>query len=698
MNDKTDKTRIIELAERQANAGRLEEAIAEYRKLLAAEAPDLTINNIIGDLYVKLDRNEDAVRAFQSVASYYESEGLYSQALAIYKKITRVDPDNVVIMVRMGDVFDRQGFATEAKREYLRAELRLRKERRTKERMFLYDKLIKLDPGNISFKLALADLFSQEGFAEEAVVQLNDAADLMLGRGEHEEAEKIIQKAQALKEDDARTLTNRIEILKRKGLRKEAIGIVNGILQGDKENLHFKNILGTLYLENGELKKAQEIFSGVVEQHPPNTRARIKLGKVYSLQDRPEKAYKLLEPLVTNLIKKQKEEAAVGILGIVLSAKHLHLPALEKLATIYKSKKQKDNLEVVCRVIMAEARNQKSTETMFVALAELMELCPKDEALVQEYWDLRKQLGFVDEKTGEEELLAYAATDEESLELLLSKVDLYVSQGLIRNARRILENLSHKFPHSPKIEEKIATLEKIRTDIRTEEIPSRVGKIQKIEERIEATPDLAKTFFSLLQDEGSTEKRVTAADIFADTEILPLPSEETIGLKYYDLGKKIDEELLMIRGVYSQQLRGDLSILERELSDIVKDFKEELRQRVDAKAYETRFHLGLAFLEQGLLDEAIEELLLAANEPDRKLECYSIVSKAHRKKSDFEEAIRWLQECLKLVPERSEEFFFLEYELASLYEDKGDKQKAQELYRAITDWNPHFRDVRNKVK
>ena len=698
MNDKTDKTRIIELAERQVNAGRLEEAIAEYRKLLAGEAPDLTINNIIGDLYVKLDRNEDAVRAFQSVASYYESEGLYSQALAIYKKITKVDPDNVVIMVRMGDVFDRQGFAMEAKREYLRAELRLRKERRTKERMFLYDKLIKLDPGNISFKLALADLFSQEGFAEEAVVQLNDAADLMLGRGEHEEAEKIIQKAQALKEDDARTLTNRIEILKRKGLRKEAIGIVNGILQGDKENLHFKNILGTLYLENGELKKAQEIFSGVVEQHPPNTRARIKLGKVYSLQDRPEKAYKLLEPLVTNLIKKQKEEAAVGILGIVLSAKHLHLPALEKLATIYKSKKQKDNLEVVCRVIMAEARNQKSTETMFVALAELMELCPKDEALVQEYWDLRKQLGFVDEKTGEEELLAYAATDEESLELLLSKVDLYVSQGLIRNARRILENLSHKFPHSPKIEEKIATLEKIRTDIRTEEIPSRVGKIQKIEERIEATPDLAKTFFSLLQDEGSTEKRVTAADIFADTEILPLPSEETIGLKYYDLGKKIDEELLMIRGVYSQQLRGDLSILERELSDIVKDFKEELRQRVDAKAYETRFHLGLAFLEQGLLDEAIEELLLAANEPDRKLECYSIVSKAHRKKSDFEEAIRWLQECLKLVPERSEEFFFLEYELASLYEDKGDKQKAQELYRAITDWNPHFRDVRNKVK
>ncbi len=698
MNNMKDKTRIIELAERQASAGRLEEAIVEYKKLLAGEAPDLTVNNIIGDLYVKMDRNEEAVKAYQSVASYYESTGFYSRALAIYKKITKVDPDNVVIMVRMGDLFDTQGFATEAKREYLKAEQRLRKERRTKELMFLYHKLVKLDQGNISFKLSLAELFSQEGFIEEAVLQLNDAAEILLGRGENEEAEKIIQKAQSLKKDDARTLTNKIEILKRKGLRKEAIGIVNKILRGDKENLHFNNILGTLYLEDGELKKAEEIFSGVVEQNPLNTKARIKLGKVYSLQNRPEKAYKLLEPLIGNLIKKQKEDAAVGLLGIVLSAKHLHLPALEKLAAIYKSKKQKDNLEVVCRVILAEAREQKSTENMFVALSELMELCPKDEALVQEYWNLRRQLGFVDEKVGEEEVLAYAATDEESLDLLLSRVDLYVSQGLVRNARRILENLSLKFPFSRKIEEKIADLEKIRTDIRTDEIPSRVEKIQEIEEKIVATPELAKTFFSLLQGEGSAGRRVTAAEIFADTEILPLPSEEAPGMRYYDLGEKIGDELAMIRGVYSQQLRGDISVLEKELSEIVRDFREELRKRVDAKAYETRFHLGLAFLEQGLLDEAIEELLLAAKEPDRKLECYSIISKAYRKKNEVEEALRWLQECLKLVPDKSEEFFFLEYELASLYEDKDEKQKAQELYRAIKEWNPGFRDVRKKVR
>ncbi len=697
MNEKMDKSRIIELAERQVKAGRIEEAIAEYKKLLTGEAPDLTINNIIGDLYVKLDRNDEAVKAFQGVASYYESKGFYSQALAIYKKISKIDPDNMIIIVRMGDLFDRQGFTTEAKREYLKAEQRLRREKRTKELMFLYDKLIKLDRENISHKLILADLFRQEGFIEEAVSQLNDAAGLQLERGQLEEAEKIIQKAQSLQGDDERTLTNLVEVLKRSGRRKEAIGIVDEILRKDEASVHFQNVLGTLYLEEGELGKAEKIFVGIIARHPLNTKARIKLGKVYSLQERPEKAYEILEPLIANLIKKQKEDRAVGLLGIILSANRLHLPALEKLAAIYKSKNQRDNLEVVYRAILGEARARQLTETMFVALAELMELCPKDDGLVKEYWSLRKQLGFVDDKKVEEELLT-AGGDAENIELFLAKVDLYVSQGLIRNAKRILENLNIKFPHNAKIEEKIAEVEKITTKVKAEEIRHRVEKIQEIEEKIEATPELAKTFLSLLQDEGSTEKRVTAADLFADTEILPLPSEEPAEKRYYDLGEKIDEELAMIRSVFSQQLRGDISILERELSEIVRDFKEQVRKRIDPKDYETRFHLGLAFLDQGLFEDAIEEFLLASEEPGRMLECYSIISKAYRQKNDLEEAFKWLRECLKLVKGGSDEFYFLEYELASLYEDKEDKQKALELYQRVKDWNPGYRDVRQKIE
>jgi tetratricopeptide (TPR) repeat protein len=295
-------------------------------------------------------------------------------------------------------------------------------------------------------------------------------------------------------------------------------------------------------------------------------------------------------------------------------------------------------------------------------------------------------------------MLAASEAEEADIDFLLGKAELYVSQGLIRNARRILENLSLRFPHSAKVEEKISSLEKVKTKIQPEEIRERVGKVQEIETKIEATPELAKTFISLIQDEESPEKRVTSADIFADTEILPLPSEETSPKRYYDLSDKIEEELGLLQRVYAQQMRGDISILEKELGDIVKDFRNQVKRKVGTRDFETRFHLGLAYLEQGLFEEAVEEFLLASEDPARALECFSIISKAYRDKGDWDEALKWLEESLKRVEEGTEEHFALEYERALILENRGDRALALEIFQKVKSWNSKYRSVRKKVK
>jgi tetratricopeptide (TPR) repeat protein len=697
MKDKNDKAKIIELAERQVRAGRTEDAIGLYRKALSGEAPDPSINNIIGDLYLKLGRIEPAVRAFQEAAGLYESGSHFSQALAIYKKIIKIDPENVIMLVRLGDVLLSQGFTEEARREYLKAEQTLRREKRMKELMFLYNKLIKLERDNLSYRHALAEVLRQEGFVEEAVVQLNEVAEVHLKKDELGKAEKIIEQARQLKADDQRTMTNLVEILKRNDRRQRALEVVGEILAKDEENVHFQTLMGSLYLEERELGKAENVLSRIVAVHPNETRARIKLGKVYVLQGRPDKAYELFEPLIAAMIKKQKEDKAVGLLGIVLDAEELHLPALEKLAAIYKAKNHKSYLEVVNRVILEEARAQGLTEKMFVALSELLELRPKDKELIREYRELRKVLGFVDEKTGEADTLDAIEAEEGDLDLLLARVDLYMTQGLVRNARRILENLAIRFPHSPKIEAKIAALDEVRDGIRAADIQGAVGKVKEIEAKIEATPDLARTFLSTLQEEGTTEKRVTAADLFAGTEILPLPAEEAEKPKFHDLDQQIKEEAEMLRSVFTQQLRGDISILEKELSEIVSAFREQVRKKVDAKDYETRFNLGLAYLEQGLVTEAIDEFLMASEDPGRRLDCCSIISKAYRQNNNYEEALNWLEKSIVLVEAGSPEHFALLYELASLHEANGETRQALELYRRIRDWNPAYRGVSEKV-
>jgi tetratricopeptide (TPR) repeat protein len=337
------------------------------------------------------------------------------------------------------------------------------------------------------------------------------------------------------------------------------------------------------------------------------------------------------------------------------------------------------------------------TEKVFVALAELLELRPRDKELNREYRELRKDLGFVDEKTGEADTLSAIEADEEDIDLLLSRVDLYINQGLVRNARRIVENLALRFPHSSRIEAKIAALDAVKARIRTEEIPVAVEKIKEIEAKVEAKPEPADVTRAG-EGEAGAEKRITSADLFAGTEIRPLPADEAAATKFYDLDQKIVDERDMLQNVSAQQLRGDISILEKDLSEIVSTFQEQVRKKVDTKDYETRFNLGLAYLEQGLVQEAIEEFLLASEDPGRALECASIISKAYKQINNYIEALNWLEKSLALVTVGSPEHFAILYELASVHEDNGDRPNALELYRRVKDWNPTYREVFKKIE
>lgn len=73
MNPKIDRAKVMELAERHVRTGRLEDAIAEYRKLLEGEAPDISVNNTIGDLFLRLNQTDRAIYAFKEAADDYEN-------------------------------------------------------------------------------------------------------------------------------------------------------------------------------------------------------------------------------------------------------------------------------------------------------------------------------------------------------------------------------------------------------------------------------------------------------------------------------------------------------------------------------------------------------------------------------------------------------------------------------------------------
>ena len=80
----------------------------------------------------------------------------------------------------------------------------------------------------------------------------------------------------------------------------------------------------------------------------------------------------------------------------------------------------------------------------------------------------------------------------------------------------------------------------------------------------------------------------------------------------------------------------------------------EIRSLVDGQVgrddYETRYDLGIAYREMGLLDEAIAELQLASRSPSRLVECASLLAACFLDKALPQLAIKWLERGLPHPP------------------------------------------------
>lgn len=720
MNGKIDRIRVIESAEKHVKAGKIKEAIAEYERLLGGAPQDFAISNIIGDLYIRLGQNDKAAAAFRDVAAEYEKRGLYSQALAVFKKVVKIKPDDPDNSIKLADLFSLQGFMAEAKKEYARTAAQLVKAGQPMDALRVYEKIVRLDKDDLESRRSLAALYRDQGFKDAGAEQLDEIADAMLARDDPGEAEKCLLEARDLSPSHPRTLLGLVEVFKRKGRKSEAIDLLEGALKQDPENPDVLNLLGNFAFESGDSARAEEVFAQIVRIHPMNVNARIKLGRLHIGKDELDLAFELYEPLINNLIKKQKEEKAVGLLGLILAARKSHLPSLDKLSAIYRSNKDFSKLEVVDRVILEELRRLKQADKALTVLSELTKIRPDDPELFKEYRQSRKDLGLPEEEDRPDASWAVSGKDREVIQQTLDQADLYIQQGLVRNARRILENLRMKYSDDPLIMQKIAVLDKIRSQMSEEEIRLRVEKAQAMEtearekgmraareaeakgagareESRSSRKEEPKAPRSPFPEQILDDEKFSTADIFAETDIIPFLSQDGGEKKYYDLAARAEEEIRMIAAIHSRQAGGGASQFEKDLSVIVADFKKGLKEKVLADDLEIHYQLGIAFLEQGLTNEAIEELTMASKDKARAMECYNVISQCYKTRKDFPEAERWLNKAILMTKEGTEPYFALIYDRALLSEEAQETEKALSLYREIQNWNPVYRGIADKV-
>lgn len=163
-----DRSKILQQAQLLASRGQYDAAIAEWKKL-AADAPnDGSIHNSIGDLHVKRNAPAEATTAFLQAAAAFRAEGATLKAIAAYKKVLKIDPTRYEVYRHLGDLNAERGLLSSAVQDYLTLGKYYLKERRSKEALEIYKKIVSQDPSNLDAQQRVAELCVQENLQDEA--------------------------------------------------------------------------------------------------------------------------------------------------------------------------------------------------------------------------------------------------------------------------------------------------------------------------------------------------------------------------------------------------------------------------------------------------------------------------------------------------------------------------------------------------
>ncbi|MDQ1354578.1 MAG: hypothetical protein QG657_4887, partial [Acidobacteriota bacterium] len=340
----TDKRlALLKSANKLFRQGKTDAAIKEYLQIIAIKPDDLEVRRIVGDLYIRQNNNRGAIEQFDRIADYYMKEGFYAKAIAMYKRITRIDPNYEEALYKLADLYSKQGLVMEAKQIYLDMAEECKRQNNQKKALGMYKKILEFDRYNIKMRILLADNYLKEGMNDNAVEEYAASADILLNKKEYPRAEEL--------------LVNILNKLKHPKLIEKMLACYTAQNNDDKaidllaslgaelfKNINLLKLLGELYLKKNRMTEAEKIFIKIAEVDPEETEVIMRLGKVYLQREEFDRTFQLFLPVVEKNIKDNKFEEAASLLRFIIATNNSYLPALNKLASVFKLSGKTNNL------------------------------------------------------------------------------------------------------------------------------------------------------------------------------------------------------------------------------------------------------------------------------------------------------------------------------------------------------------------
>ncbi len=386
-----DKSRAS--AEKYLQQNKLQNAITEYEKILKVEPGDFAILNTVGDIYSRLGQNEKAIERFRVVGESYAKDGFILKAIAMYKKITKLDPNGLQSLEKLAELYRKQGLVSDARSTLLQAAEAHTRKGQSKETLRLLKQLVQFDPENVQVITRTADLMTQSGQKNEAKEMLTRTATTLVERRALDPAQKILDRLIALDRGNLRAQELRAQVTLDLGDSEKAVELYEAIPDLDSRGDGLRNLL-TAYLQLGRLDEAHLICRKLMTVHHDPDGVLKVAARLYKEND-TLRALALYNDFSSEVLAHDKEDVMAHLHGAVSRVRS----DPEALQTLYNLFQRAGESSMIAEVLelMAHANVQNNQlERAREVYKELIELEPENASHIQGYRQVCARLNPVD--------------------------------------------------------------------------------------------------------------------------------------------------------------------------------------------------------------------------------------------------------------------------------------------------------------
>lgn len=674
-----DKGKAMRNAERFVAQGKIRAAISEYRSVVENDPRDIATLNMLGDLLAKNSEKRDAVTCYMQVAEHYNKQGFAQKAIAIYNKISRIQPDSIEVSAKLAELHKGKGSLSEARSHYMTLAEHYQKNGRRLEALAMYKQIALLDPNNTEVCLNLADSYIREGQRDDAVEAYAEAGARFSRQNKHEEAIRALMKGFDIRSTDLRILNGLVKAQSALGRATKAAHLLEEIIENEPYNRDVLYLLIECCIDSNNAAGAEKAVIKLVEIEPANYSKFLDLIRIYLNVNDPGSAARILTMSAEYLLAGGQSDECAKWINEILENDPGQLSGLRLLVRYNSWLKDENGTRLALERLYAAAAAQDSVDDERFALSQLVVMRPHETRYRDRLNEINEQYGFADEPA--EAMLftdgAENGEEEENVDTHADNGDLIERNGAVVEAR-IVTGAEHDAGN-------------------TNGTSSHAHKLSHADE-LRLQKEVGSITFYIENDYHELAEKALA-ELGAEFGDLPAIAElrNRIGAEPVEMAVAVEPEPEAEH--VDEVVGGTLGI-----DEIRSEFGLEGAEPADDGDYETHFQMGIAYQEMGLMEEAIREFqdaaaLTTANDPKRRFfYCANLLGHCFMQNGMANHAITWLNRALETADISDEEYHGLWYELALAHEADGDDDTAVKYFEKIYAENVDFRDVSERVK